>query len=131
MMPQLEPKPPAAEERLFANNPVRLRLFRAVRAMVEKLGDARIEATDSQVSFGTERKFAWVWLPPEWDRKRPADCIVLSFGLRREIKHPRIEQAVEPYPGRWTHHVVITDEGDLDSTVAEWLQEARSLSGSP
>jgi hypothetical protein len=116
------------EERLFADNPTRLRLFRATRALIESLGDVQVEATKSQVSFGTDRKFAWVWLPPKWDRKRPDDCIVLSFGLRHEVKDSRIEQAVEPHPGRWTHHVVVTDESDLDPTVVQWLREAFEVS---
>ena len=118
------------EERLFADNPTRLRLFRAVRALIESLGDVRVEATKSQVSFGTDRKFAWVWLPPKWDRKRPDDCIVLSFALRHEVVDPRIEQAVEPHPGRWMHHVVVADESDLDSKIETWLREAHELSRS-
>jgi hypothetical protein len=118
------------EERLFADNPTRLRLFRAVRELVESLGDVRVEATKSQVSFGTNHKFAWVWLPPKWERKRPHDCIVLSFGLRRQLEHQRIEQAVEPHPGRWMHHVVVAQESDLDHPLAEWLREAYELSRS-
>lgn len=117
------------EERLFADNEVRLRLFRAVRSLIEGLGDdVQTEATKSQVSFGTTRKFAWVWLPPEWDRKRPHDCIVLSFSLRRAVEDPRIEQVVEPHPGRWMHHLVIAEENDLDAAVGDWLPEAEQLS---
>ncbi len=83
-----------------------------------------MEAMKSQISFGTENKFAWVWLPQPWDKKRPENSIILTFGLRRRIEHERIAQAVEPYPGRWTHHVIIENEADLDQDVRGWLRDA-------
>jgi len=50
--------------------------------------------------------------------------IVLTFGLGRRIEHERITQVVEPYPGRWTHHVIIENEADLDQDVRGWLRDA-------
>ena len=33
--------------------------------------------------------------------------LVVSFGLGRREPSPRIGAAVEPYPGRWTHHAAV------------------------
>jgi hypothetical protein len=111
-------------EGLFDGRPVSLLLFQEVRRFIESLGPVNIEATKTQVSFGTKRKFAWVWLPQIWIRKQPDSSITLAFSLDRQIIHDRIRQAVEPYPGRWTHHVVIEREPDLDEDVRGWLREA-------
>ena len=32
--------------------------------------------------------------------------------------------AVEPYPNRWTHHVVVSRLEELDEELMDWLREA-------
>ncbi len=101
-----------------------LRLFAAVRNMIEAMGPVKLSVARTQVAFGVRRQFAWVWLPQRWTKNRPANSIVLSFGLDRQIRDRRIVEAVEARPGRWTHHVIIGAESDLDAEVSRWLQEA-------
>jgi hypothetical protein len=48
---------------LFTGRPAAFRLFGNVRKFIETLGPVTVEATKTQVSFGTTKKFAWVWLP--------------------------------------------------------------------
>ena len=87
-----------------------------------------MEATKIRVSCGTTRKSAWVWLPQTYTKKRPENSITLTFDLGRHITHDRIAEAVEPRPGRWTHHVIIEKEEDLDADVQERLREAYAFS---
>ena len=47
-----------------------------------------------------------------------------TLGLGRRVEHPRILQAVEPYPGRWTHHVLVTEADQIDEELMGWLREA-------
>jgi hypothetical protein len=115
-------------EGLFACRPVSLALFHAVRLYIESLGPVKMEAMKSQISFGTRTKFAWVWLPMAWAKNRPENSIVLTFGLRRHVERERIVQAVEPRTGRWTHHVIIEKQADLDEDVRAWLRESYDLS---
>jgi len=44
------------------------------------------------------------------------------LGYRAE--HPRIVEAVEPYPNRWTYHVIIARPEEIDEQVMTWLREA-------
>lgn len=37
---------------------------------------------------------------------------------------PRVAVAVEPYPNRWTHHVVVSSPQQLDDTLFAWIEEA-------
>jgi hypothetical protein len=94
-------------EELFSERPGAFMLFEKVRLFIESIGPVTMEATKTQVSFGTTRKFAWVWLPQIYTKKRPENSITLTFDLGRPITHDRIAEAVEPRPGRWTHHVII------------------------
>ena len=111
-------------EGLFEGRPQAFRLFLAVRRYIESVGPVEVAATKTQVSFGVKTKFAWVWLPQLWIKKRPQESITLAFDLDSEVKDARIAAAVEPSPGRWTHHVVIDRESDLDDKVKGWLRQA-------
>lgn len=112
----------------FAGYTQQAELFLALRKLCESLGPVRIEAMKSGISFATRYKFAWVWLPQRYDLHQPGGSLVLSFGLDRQIIHPRIKEAVNPYPQRWTHHVVIQDPADLDDNLQGWLAEAYRFS---
>lgn len=57
----------------------------------------------------------------------PEVFIVLSFGLGRELRSERIFAAVEPYPGRWTHHMCVTDTAELDDELFSFLAEAHEF----
>jgi hypothetical protein len=109
---------------LFTDRPGAFRLFGNIRKFIETLGPVTVEATKTQVSFGTPKKFAWVWLPQMYIKKRKENSITLTFAAGRHIIHDRIAEAVESRPGRWTHHVVIEKESDLDEDIKDWLREA-------
>jgi len=112
----------------FSGQQRRVDLYMAVEEMIKSLGPATIEITKSQISFGTKYKFAWVWLPPDSSHKRPKDSIVLTFGLDHRIESKHIVEAVEPYPGRWTHHIIVQNETDLNTDVYKWLKQAYAFS---
>ena len=118
-------------ESLFEGRPAALALFNTVRRYIESLGPVTIEPMKTQITFGAKRKFAWVWLPQMWINKRPENSLTFTFDLGHKIAHPRIEEAVEPRPGRWTHHVIIENEFDFDDIVKGWLSEAYEIGQNP
>lgn len=115
-------------EAFFAGKPETKALFMAVERKIRAIGPAIITVTKTQISFATRTQFAWVWMPLATDRKRPLHSLVLSFGCGRQIVHDQIVEAVEPYPGRWTHHVIIAEEADLTGVLDVWLLEAYRFS---
>jgi hypothetical protein len=114
----------------FSGQEDRINLYIATEEMIKSLGPLTIDIMKSQISFGTKYKFAWVWLPPDSSGKRPKNSIVLSFGLGHRIESKQIAEAVEPYPGRWTHHIIIQEEADLNTNVQKWLKQAYAFSQS-
>lgn len=45
-----------------------------------------------------------------------------------KLESPRIEAASEPYPNRWTHHVLISDLNEIDDELMGWIKEAAVFS---
>ena len=115
-------------EAFFAGKPEAKALFMAVERKIQAIGPAIIKVSKTQSSFATRTQFAWVWMPLPTDRKRPLHSLVLSFGCGRRIVNDQIVEAIEPYPGRWTHHVIIAEAADLTSAVDAWIREAYRFS---
>lgn len=112
---------------LFGSEPRAIVLYDALEKAIMAMPSVTRTILKTQVSFGTRRGFAWVWLPIMRVKGRPDVYIVLSFGLGRRLDNPRIEQAVEPYPNRWTHHVIIGDESEIDDELLGWLVQAHEF----
>ncbi|MDD5937605.1 MAG: DUF5655 domain-containing protein [Clostridiales bacterium] len=96
-------------------------LFRHLNAMFLQ---ASVRVQKSQISFYGRHLFAMVSLP----RRKRDRGIVVTFGLARRLASPRITMAVEPYPNRWTHHVSVSEEQQMDEELLGWLQEAWDFS---
>jgi hypothetical protein len=111
-------------EALFEGRPGSLRLFRTIRRSIERLGEVKVVASKSQVSFRDRRAFAWVWLPQRYTKNRPPESVTLTISLDHEVADERVAEAVQAKPGRWTHHIVIERAKDFDATVKRWLREA-------
>lgn len=116
------------KEAFFAGKSEARALFMAIERKIRAIGPAIITVSKTQISFATRIQFAWVWMPQPTDRKRPLHSLVLSFGCGRQIVHDQIVEAIESYPGRWTHHVIIAEEADLTAAVDAWLREAYRFS---
>jgi len=110
----------------FDKKPEALPLYKAVRDMIlSEFEDVTVQVHKTQISFSNKHGFAYAWLPPRSKIKgRPEVYIVLTFGLNRQEKHPRIMESVEPYPSRWTHHVVIQSVDEVDEQIKKWINEA-------
>ena len=102
-----------------------MELYRAFSEQMERVFDqARVKVQKSQISFYGRHLFGAASLPVRRKKSWPEHCIVVTIGLSHQLESPRVAVAVEPYPGRWTHHVLISDEEQIDSELLGWLREA-------
>ena len=86
--------------------------------------DTHIRVQKTQITFENRHGFAFVSLPR---RKIKEPTIVVSFGLSYRVDSQRIWVATEPYPNRWTHHVLVSDETQLDDELLGWINEAAAF----
>jgi Domain of unknown function (DUF5655) len=110
-------------EEFFGDHEDSRRLFEAVKAAIESIGPAEMRVTKSQVAWRRRTGFAFVWMPEQY-LKRKAAPLVLTVGLRRREASPRWKEVVEPYPGRFTHHLELRSMEQIDEEVKGWLREA-------
>ena len=59
---------------------------------------------------------------------RRTPYLTVTFGLGYRLDSPRVDAAVEAHPGRWTHHVVVTEAAQIDDELLLWLAEAAAFS---
>lgn len=115
----------------FDGKPRQLALYQLLETKMEALfPEASVKVQKSQISFYGRHLFAAASLPPRRRKNWPEDCILVTFGLGYRLDSPRIAVAAEPYPGRWTHHVVISREEQVDGELMEWIREAYGFSQS-
>ena len=50
--------------------------------------------------------------------------MTVSFGLGYRKEAERIDVATEPYPGRWTHHMMVGSSAEIDDELMGWIKEA-------
>lgn len=105
----------------FNGRPDALELYKTLFQQLDAaFPQASVKVQKTQISFYGPRLFAMASLP----RRKRDPGLMVSFGLGRRLGSPRVSMAVEPYPGRWTHHVPVTDRELLNRELLGWLEEA-------
>ena len=113
----------------FDGKPLELSLYQTLFLRLDAaFPEGKVKVQKSQISFYGKHLFAMVSIPVRRKKGWPEHCLLLSFGLGRRENDSRIAVATEPYPGRWTHHVVLSHPEELDGTLLAWLREAWDFS---
>lgn len=101
------------------------------RQIIHRIPDISIRVQKSQISFYNTHLFACVsFLRIRKKKDCPIPYIVVTFGLRHRVTSPRIDIATEPYPNRWTHHLLISRLEEIDEELMSWIQEAALFAAS-
>ena len=119
------------DELMFFNeHPAALPLYEAfMERLLAEIDNVTIKVQKTQISFSNKYNFAFVsFLPVRKAKERPKVYIIISFGLRYRKESPRIDSASEPYPNRWTHHMLISSADEIDNELMEWVKEAAVFS---
>ena len=114
----------------FDRYPDAIPLYEKFEKCVEDLvPEVRIKVQKTQISFYNRHMFACVSFAGVRRKKDCPDCyIVVTFGLEHKAESPRIDIATEPYPNRWTHHVLISEPDEIDDELMGWIREAADFS---
>ena len=98
---------------------------RLENAILTRIPDVKIKVAKTQITFANKRGFAFVSFNPcRRAKDRPAVWMTVTFGLGCRKGSSRIDVATEPYPGRWTHHVMVGSAEEIDEELLGWIQEA-------
>lgn len=111
---------------LFDDDPMCLELYRALEDIVtSELENVTVVWKKTQVSFFRKHMFMCASLLRVLRKSEmPYPYVTVTIGLRRRLDNPRVAGCIEPYNGRFTHHIIISSGSDIDSELMEWIREA-------
>ena len=101
-----------------------LPLFAALEEWIfERFPEAKKRVQKTQITFYNSHVFACVsFARVKRKAELPADWLTLTLGLPVALDSPRVAVKCEPYPGRWTHHFVLSREEELDREMMAWIR---------
>ena len=114
----------------FNEKPAAVPLYEAfAKRIVTEIENVTVKVQKTQISFSNRHNFAFVsLLPVRKAKERPETYITVTFGLQYRKESPRIDAASEPYPTRWTHHMLISSVEEIDDELIGWIREAAEFS---
>lgn len=102
---------------------------RLASEILRRISEVKIKVAKTQITFASKRGFAFVSFNPcRKAAQRPKVWMTVSFGLSYQKVSDRIDVATEPYPNRWTHHVMVGSIEEIDDEMFGWIQEAAEFS---
>ena len=100
-------------------------LYEALFQSMEKaFPEAAVKVQKSQISFYGRHLFAAASLPLRRKKTWPTESLMVTLGLPEKLESSRVAVATEPYPGRWTHHILVTAREEIDGELLAWLRQA-------
>ena len=118
--------------RVFEKEPGSLELYLTLEQRLrEMLPAMRRKVGKTEAAFYLSHRFGSAsLLAVRRKAQRPSPYLTVSFGLSYPLDSPRIDAKTEPYPRRWTHHVMIGTVEELDQELLGWLREAAEFAAS-
>lgn len=115
-----------AELLFFEKYPNALPLYEKLKERIlDEIPGVQMKVQKTQISFINKRFFACVsFVKVRKAKDRPDPWLVVTFGLEYKVESSRIDAATEPYPNRWTHHVLISSVEEVDDKLMDWIKEA-------
>ena len=108
----------------FSGHPDALELYRVFEDLLYRefpCVNRRVQKT--QITFYNRHVFACVsFARVKKKAELPEGYLVITIGLPAPLESPRIAVKTEPYPNRWTHHIVISRPDELDGELTDWIR---------
>lgn len=110
----------------FHTCPAAFPLYQAFEdRLLDRFPDTRIRVQKNQISFYNRHLYACVSLRQVRKKAElPSPFIVVTLGLPYPLPSDRVAARTEPYPGRWTNHIVISRQEEMDDTFFSWMEQA-------
>ena len=110
----------------FDNHQDALKLYQAFEDLLySTFPNVSKRVQKTQITFSNRYVFACVSFA-RVKRKSglPKGYMVVTLGLPAPLNSDRIAVKTEPYPNRWTHHIVISKPEELDRELLSWICDA-------
>lgn len=93
--------------------------------LFERFPATSMRVQKSQITFSNRHVFACVSLARVRKKAElPDPYLVITLGLPYPLDSRRVAVKTEPYPGRWTTHIVVGAQAELDDELWGWVGQA-------
>lgn len=93
--------------------------------LLERFPATSMRVQKTQITFSNRQVYACVSLARVKKKAElPDPYIVITLGLPYALGSGRVAVKTEPYPGRWTTHIVVGTQAELDAELWEWVSQA-------
>ena len=98
--------------------------------LYDALPDVHKRVQKTQITFSCRHVFACAsFARVRRKAELPPGYLVITLGLPSPLESERVAVKTEPYPGRWTHHVMIGTMEEIDDELLAWIREAAGFAG--
>ncbi len=110
----------------FDKSPLALPIYEVFETrLCELFPYIRKKVQKTQITFSNRHVFACVsFARVKRKAELPDPYIVITLGLPYPLDSDRAAVKTEPYPGRWTTHIVIGDGSEIDDELITWIEQA-------
>ncbi len=94
-------------------------------AITESYPSVNIKVQKTQITFSNRYIFACIsFMRPLKKSELPSSYFVITLGLPYPLDSGRAAVKTEPYPGRWTTHIIISSQEELNDELYGWVRQA-------
>lgn len=113
----------------FDSHPDALGLYLAFEDLLyDTFPDIRKRVQKTQITFTCRHVFVCVsFAKVRRKAELPPGYLVITLGLPAPLDSERVAVKTEPYPNRWTHHIVVSAREELDAELLDWIRASYSF----
>lgn len=114
----------------FDKSPAALPIYQVFHdEVIRMFPDVNIRIQKTQITYSNRHVFACIsFAKVKKKAELPNPYLVVTLGLPAPVSSDRMAVTTEPYPGRWTHHIVIGSIQELDEELFSWVKAAYDFS---
>ena len=104
-------------------------LYEPLEARLLAFPGTSIRVQKTQITFSNRHVYARAsFLRVRRKAELPDPYLVLTLGMPYPLESGRVAAKTEPYPGRWTIHILLSRPDELDEELFSWVREAYDFS---
>ena len=104
-------------------------LYEPLEARLLAFPGTSIRVQKTQITFSNRHVYACsAFLRVRRKAELPDPYLVLTLGMPYPLESGRVAVKTEPYPGRWTIHILLSRPDELDEELFSWAKEAYDFS---
>lgn len=104
-------------------------LYEPLEARLLAFPGTSIRVQKTQITFSNRHVYACAsFLRVRRKAELPDPYLVLTLGMPYPLESGRVAVKTEPYPGRWTTHILLSRPDELDEELFSWVREAYDFS---